>query len=92
MVDPTGCISFAGTSYRVGKAFRGSQVEVETTAKTVRIFLNGECVRTHKATHDPAKLYGASPSQHPGVAQGRPRQADPQAFTHPLKVMFLREV
>lgn len=70
MVDPTGCISFAGTSYRVGKALRGSQVEVETTAETVRIFLDGECVRTHKATHDPAKLHGAFAT--PG---GRPRKA-----------------
>jgi transposase InsO family protein len=70
MVDPTGCISFAGTSYRVGKAFSGLQVEVETTEETVRICLDGECLRTHKATHDPAKLHGAFAT--PG---GRPRKA-----------------
>ncbi len=70
LVDSTGCISFAGTSYRVGKAFKGSQVEVETTVETVRIFLDGECIRVHTATHDPSKLHGAFAT--PG---GRPRKA-----------------
>jgi hypothetical protein len=69
-VDPTGCISFAGSSYRVGKAVVGRQVEVEPTVQKVRILLDGECIRTHAAKHDPAKLHGAFAT--PG---GRPRKA-----------------
>jgi len=70
MVDPTGCVSFAGTSYRAGKALRGLQVEVRLLEDTVEFWLGGERIRTHKATHDPSKVHGAFAT--PG---GRPRKA-----------------
>jgi len=69
LVDPTGCVSFAGTSYRMGKAFKGLQVEVRLIEDTVELWLDGERIRTHKAAHDPSKLYGAFAN--PG---GRPRK------------------
>jgi transposase InsO family protein len=69
MVDPTGCVSFAGKSYRMGKAFKGLQVEVRLEKDNVELWLDGERIRTHKATHDPSKLYGAFAN--PG---GRPRK------------------
>lgn len=70
LVDSTGCVSFAGTGYRVGKAFRGCQVEVRLLKDTVEFWLEGERIRTHTATHDPSKLHGAFAT--PG---GRPRKA-----------------
>ena len=69
MVDPTGCVSFAGTSYRVGKVFSRLQVEVRLVEDTVEFWLDGERIRTRMATHDPSKLYGAFAT--PG---GRPRK------------------
>jgi transposase InsO family protein len=70
LVDPTGCVSFAGASYRVGKTFKRLQVEVRLVKDTVEFYLDGQCIRSHKAKHDPSKLYGAfaNPS-------GRPRKA-----------------
>jgi transposase InsO family protein len=69
MVDPTGCVSFAGTSYRVGKAYGRLQVEVRLVDDAIEFWLDGERIRTHVATHDPSKLYGAF-----GVPGGRPRK------------------
>ncbi len=69
MVDPTGCVSFAGTSYRVGKAYTRLQVEVRLIEDRVEFWLDGERIRTHTAIHDPNKLYGAFAN--PG---GRPRK------------------
>ena len=69
MVDSTGQLSFAGTAYRVGKVFAGQQVEVRPTEETVAIYLDGECLCTRPARHDPTKLHGAF--AFPG---GRPRK------------------
>jgi len=69
MVDPTGCVSFAGTSYRVGKAYSRLQVEVRLVNDTVEFWLDGERIRTRAAIHDPSKLHGAF-----GVPGGRPRK------------------
>lgn len=69
MVDCSGTVSFAGTGYRVGKAYRQTQVEVCVVADTVEIWAEGELIRTHKARHDPQKEYGAYAT--PG---GRPRR------------------
>lgn len=70
LVDPTGSVSFAGTGYRVGKAHCGRQIEVRLRKDTVEFWLDGECLRTHQARHDPTKLHGAFAT--PG---GRPRKA-----------------
>lgn len=67
MVDPTGCVSFAGTSYRAGKAFRGLQVEVRLLEETVEFWLGGERIRTTKPRMTQARCTALS--QHPGVAR-----------------------
>jgi hypothetical protein len=45
-------------------------VEVRLLEHTVEFWLDSERIRTHTATHDPAKLHGAFAT--PG---GRPRKA-----------------
>jgi transposase InsO family protein len=69
MVESAGIVSFAGTSYRVGTAYRGMQVEVRLVADTVEIWAEGKHLRTHQARHDPGKEHGAFAT--PG---GRPRK------------------
>ncbi len=58
-VDSSGNISFAGTNYRVGNAYRRQQVEVRVVGDTVEISTGGRVVRTHPAKHDPNKAHGA---------------------------------
>ncbi len=73
MVDSTGCIYFAGHELRAGKAFKRLQVEVRLVKDTVELWLDGQLIRTHKARHDPSKLYGAfaTPTGRPRKAKGR---------------------
>jgi hypothetical protein len=68
-VDPAGSVSFAGSGYRVGNAYKRKDVEVKLLGDTVQIFFKGELVRTHAARHDKEKEYGAFAN--PG---GRPRK------------------
>jgi transposase InsO family protein len=59
-VDPKfGALSFAGTSYRVGKRYCGLLAGVRLVGDTVQITIDGKLVRTHKARHDKAKEFGA---------------------------------
>ncbi len=69
-VDPSGSVSFAGTSYRVGNPYIGQVVGVRLVADTVQITQDGFLVRTHRARHDQGKEFGALAN--PG---GRPRRA-----------------
>jgi len=68
-VDPSGSVSFAGTSYRVGNRSVGHVVGVRLVADTVQITQDGTLLRTHRARHDKSKEFGAlaNPS-------GRPRE------------------
>jgi transposase InsO family protein len=68
-VDPSGSISFAGWSYRVGNAYRRRQVEVGIVGDTVQISFEGQLLKTHPVRHDRSKEHGAfaNPS-------GRPRR------------------
>lgn len=68
-VDPAGSVSFAGSGYRVGNAYRRKDVEVRLLGDTVQIFFEGKLIRTHAARHDPTKEHGAF-----GVPGGRPRK------------------
>jgi hypothetical protein len=68
-VDSSGQVSFAGTAYRVGNAYRRRQVEVSVVGDTVQISLDGVLLRTHRAVHDRAREHGAFAT--PG---GRPRR------------------
>jgi hypothetical protein len=58
-VDTTGSVSFAGTGYRVGNAYKGKSVEVSLRGDTVQIALAGKILRTHRSRHDKQKELGA---------------------------------
>ena len=68
-MDPAGSVSFAGSGYRVGNAYKRKEVEVHLVGDTVQIFFEGKLVRTHAARHDRTKEHGAFAN--PG---GRPRK------------------
>jgi integrase-like protein len=69
MVDNNGDVSFAGTMYRAGRAWRGKQVEVSIVAGSVQMTCEGTIVRTQPIRHDRAKEHGAFATPH-----GRPRK------------------
>lgn len=58
-VNGQGSVSFAGTQYRVGNAYRRRSVEVIVTRDTVQIALDGKLLRTHAIRHDKRKEHGA---------------------------------
>ena len=68
-VDPAGCVSFAGTNYRVGNGYRREIVEVRLVGDVVQILFGGKVVRQHEARHDKEKEHGAFANQ-----VGRPRK------------------
>ena len=69
-VDPSGSVSFAGTSYRVGNRHIGHVVGVRLVADTVQITQDGHLLRTHRSRHDKSKEFGALANPN-----GRPRRA-----------------
>lgn len=69
MVDGSGQVSFAGTMYRAGRAWRGTEVEICIVAESVQMSCDGTIVRTQPIRHDRAKEYGAYATPH-----GRPRK------------------
>jgi transposase InsO family protein len=69
MVDASGQVSFAGTMYRAGRAWRGKQVGVCIVAGSVQMSCEGTIVRTQPIRHDRAKEHGAFATPH-----GRPRK------------------
>ena len=70
-VDPSGSVSFAGTSYRVGNRHAGELVGVRLVDDTVQITQDGSLLRTHRARHDKTKEYGAF-----SQPNGKPRRHD----------------
>jgi transposase InsO family protein len=68
-VDPSGSVSFAGTTYRAGTRYIGYIVGVRIVDDTVQITQDGLLLRTHRARHDKLKEFGALAN--PG---GRPRR------------------
>ena len=69
MVDGSGQVSFAGTMYRAGRAWRGKEVEVCIVAGSVQMSCAGTIVRTQPIRHDRTKEHGAYATPH-----GRPRK------------------
>jgi transposase InsO family protein len=69
VVDSNGDVSFAGTTYRAGRRWRGKQVEVSIVAGSVQVACAGSIVRTHAIRHDRTKEHGAYATPH-----GRPRK------------------
>jgi len=68
LVDSSGYVSFAGTNYRVGNAWRRRNVEVSIVAGSVQFSIDGHIVRIHPIRHDRAKEHGAF-----ATPNGRPR-------------------
>lgn len=69
MVDASGQVSFAGTMYRAGRAWRGKEVEVSIVAGSVQMVCEGTIVRIQPIRHDRTKEHGAYATPH-----GRPRK------------------
>jgi hypothetical protein len=69
LVDASGSVSFAGTTYRVGNAYRRRPVEVAIVGGSVQLSADGRVVRVHPIRHDPAKEHGAF-----ATPNGRPRK------------------
>jgi hypothetical protein len=69
MVDRSGRLSFAGTMYRAGRAWRGKEVEGCIVAEAVPMNYQGRIVRTQPIRHDRTKERGAYATPH-----GRPRK------------------
>jgi hypothetical protein len=61
VADNSGSISFAGTSYRVGNAWRRRSVQVSIVASSVQLACDGQIVRVHLTRHDRSKEHGAEP-------------------------------
>ncbi len=70
-VDPTGAVSFAGTNYRVGNAYRGRRAGVRIVGDTVQITVDGVLIRTHQSRHDQSKEFSAL-----AQTKGKPRRKD----------------
>jgi transposase InsO family protein len=67
-VDSSGYVSFAGSNYRVGNAWRQRSVQVAIVADSVQLACDGQIVRIHPIRHDRAKEHGAF-----ATPNGRPR-------------------
>jgi transposase InsO family protein len=67
-VDPNGSTSFAGTTYAVGRRFRGQMVQVAVVSGSVQISSEGRVVKVHAIRHDRQKEHGAfaRPNGRPG--------------------------
>ena len=70
-VDSTGSVSFAGVSYRVGRAHIRRQVQVAIVGDVVEISAGGEVLRVHPIRHDRSREHGAFAN-----AGGRPRRTN----------------
>jgi transposase InsO family protein len=70
-VDSAGSVSFAGASYRVGRAHRRRQVQLAIVGDVVEISSGGELIRVHPVRHDRSREHGAFAN--PG---GRPHRVN----------------
>ena len=78
-------MSFAGTNYRVGNAWRRRSLEVSIVAGSVQLACDGQIVRMHPIRHDRAKEHGAF-----ATPNGRPRQPHDAPAGAGLKATPLR--
>jgi transposase InsO family protein len=69
IADNSGAVSFAGTSYAAGRAWRGKQLQVAIVAGSVQLSSQGTVVRIHPIRHDRAKEHAAF-----ACPNGRPRR------------------
>ena len=52
-------MSFAGSSYRVGRTHKRRQVQVAVVGNTVEISVGNQLIRTHKVKQDRTREHGA---------------------------------
>ena len=72
VADANGCVSFAGSTYRAGRAWARQRITVAVVAGSVQLSAEGAVIRVHSIRHDRAKEHGAY-----ATANGRPRKARP---------------
>jgi hypothetical protein len=58
-VDSSGNVSFAGTNYRVGSAFKRRQVQVAVVGDHVEVSIGEQLIRSHEIRHDRTREHGA---------------------------------
>jgi transposase InsO family protein len=68
-VDSSGNVSFAGTNYRAGNAYRRRQLQVAVVGDHVELSIGEQLIQRHKIKHDRTREHGALAN--PG---GRPRR------------------
>jgi transposase InsO family protein len=68
VADNSGSVSFAGASYRAGRAWRGKSIDVAIVAGSVQLSVDNKVIRVHPIRHDRAKEHGAY-----ATPKGRPR-------------------
>ena len=83
IADASGAVSFAGTMYRAGRAWRGRRLQVSIVAGSVQLACHGTVVRVHPIRHDRDKEHGAfaTPNGRPRKQPGAGDPADAQAET-----------
>jgi transposase InsO family protein len=69
IADASGTISFAGASYRAGRAWARRSIEVAIVDASVQLSVDGKVVRVHPIRHDRSKEHGAF-----ATPNGRPRR------------------
>ena len=69
IADANGAVSFAGASYRAGRAWARKQIHVSIVAGSVQLSVDDKVVRVHPIRHDRAKEHGAF-----ATPNGRPRK------------------
>jgi transposase InsO family protein len=72
VADANGCVSFAGSMYRAGRAWARQRLTVAVVAGSVQLSVDGEVIRVHPIRHDRTKEHGAY-----ATPNGRPRKARP---------------
>ena len=64
LVDASGAVSFAGTIYRAGHAWRHTSVQVSIVGGSVQIAKDGRVIRVHPIRHDQTRELGAFANLH----------------------------
>ncbi len=70
IVDGSGSVSFAGATYRAGRSWIRSSVQVAIVGTSVQLSVDGKVIRVHPIRHDRSKEHGAF-----ATPNGRPRKA-----------------
>jgi transposase InsO family protein len=69
IADASGTISFAGASYRAGRSWARSNIDVAIVGASVQLSVHDKVIRVHPIRHDRAKEHGAY-----ATPNGRPRK------------------